>query len=90
MPRRLRVTVTGRVQGVFYRNAAAREAERLGLSGWVRNSGDGGVELEVEGRSAAVDEFVEWARLGPPRARVDRLRSLPLDPIGQVGFDVRA
>lgn len=74
---------------MFFRNAAWREAERLGVSGWVRNRGDGAVEMEVEGPLAAVDDFVQWARLGPPRARVERLRSRPVDPTGQVGFEVR-
>jgi acylphosphatase len=70
MARRIRAIVTGRVQGVSYRASAAREAQRLGLVGWVRNTADGAVELEAEGPSASVDTFVAWCHRGPAAARV--------------------
>ncbi|WP_332671563.1 acylphosphatase [Aromatoleum sp.] len=69
----LRLAVYGRVQGVSYRAGARREALRLGLKGWVRNRHDGSVEALVSGPRSRVDAFVDWARNGPPGARVDRL-----------------
>jgi acylphosphatase len=69
MARRLRIT--GLVQGVGYRAAFLREAERLGLSGWVRNRLDGSVEALVAGDAAALDAIAAWARRGPAMARVD-------------------
>jgi acylphosphatase len=62
--------ISGRVQGVGFRYAVAKEAQRLGVTGWVRNRGDGTVEAVVDGPTDAVDAFVAWARRGPPAARV--------------------
>jgi acylphosphatase len=70
-------TVTGRVQGVSFRYATLREAARLGVSGWVRNTAGGSVELEVQGRAPAVDALLRWAETGPVGARVDRVAVTP-------------
>lgn len=67
------LVVSGRVQGVFFRQSTADTARRLGLRGWVRNLPDGRVEAEAEGDRAAVEALVEWCRHGPPAARVDDL-----------------
>lgn len=67
---RVRLVVTGRVQGVWYRESCRRVADRLGLGGWVRNTADGRVEIEAEGQRRAVEALVEWARRGPDRAEV--------------------
>lgn len=67
---RLRLRITGRVQGVWYRGATEREATRLGVHGWVRNRPDGSVEALVEGAPAAVRALIAWCRTGPPGARV--------------------
>jgi acylphosphatase len=67
---RVRAVVSGRVQGVSYRVAAADEADRLGVVGWIRNLPDGRVELLASGHRRAVDAFVEWARTGPRWAAV--------------------
>lgn len=61
----------GRVQGVGYRAWCAREAEMLGLRGWVRNRRNGAVEAVLAGPAASVDAMVEACRRGPPGARVD-------------------
>ena len=63
--------IKGRVQGVGYRAGLAQKANELGLHGWVRNLRDGSVEACVQGPQAAVDSLVDWARRGPPFARVE-------------------
>lgn len=63
--------VRGRVQGVFFRASAQREARRLGLTGWVKNRADSAVELLLEGEEEAIKELVGWAYKGPGAARVD-------------------
>lgn len=68
---RVHVLVTGKVQGVWFRESTRQEAERLGVSGWVRNLPDGRVEAVFTGPPQAVDELVAWCRKGPPNARVD-------------------
>ena len=68
---RAHVRVTGRVQGVFFRDSTRHNAERLGLSGWVRNSPDGAVEAVFEGPSEGVREMVRWCEQGPPGASVE-------------------
>jgi acylphosphatase len=73
----LHLNIQGRVQGVGYRYAAAAEAERLGLQGWVRNRRDGSVEAVVCGTAEACHAFAAWASRGPPAARVDRVQSRP-------------
>ncbi len=79
--------IHGRVQGVSYRASAQIEAQRLGLSGWVRNRSDGSVEALVAGRQDAIDRFIDWARRGPPAARVDRIdaRAAEAPPHGPFG-----
>ena len=63
--------VSGRVQGVGFRMSAVAAAGRLGVTGWVRNNADGTVEILVEGRPAAIRQFLAWCHDGPPAARVD-------------------
>ncbi len=65
-----RLVITGAVQRVGYRQWMCREAERLGLTGWVRNLRDGSVESVVDGTPEAVAEIVRQAHAGPPAARV--------------------
>jgi acylphosphatase len=73
MMKTLHLQIEGRVQGVWFRESMRREAERLGVAGWVRNRPDGSVEAVAQGAPDAVDALVEWARVGPPQARVERI-----------------
>jgi len=65
--------VTGRVQGVFFRESSVREARSLGLKGWVRNLRDGRVELYAMGEDVALEQMRAWLEQGPPLAEVDLL-----------------
>ncbi len=90
MPIRKAATVTGRVQGVSFRYHTVREADRLGVTGWVCNRADGSVELEAQGSTEAVGALLRWAQTGPVGARVDRMVTAPR-PLteGEVDFVVR-
>ncbi len=68
-----RLVASGRVQGVWFREAMRQEAQRLGVTGWVRNRLDGTVEALVQGAPEAVEAIVGWARCGPEAARVERV-----------------
>ena len=83
---RKRVIVSGRVQGVFFRDSARRAAEREGISGSARNLDDGRVELVLEGDDDAVERIVRWAREGPDSADVDDVEVTDEDPTGASGF----
>ena len=65
--------VRGRVQGVYFRASAQREARRLGLTGWVKNRVDGAVEVLAEGEEEEIKELIGWANRGPGSARVDNV-----------------
>jgi acylphosphatase len=83
------VVVCGRVQGVFFRDSARREAQRLGVTGWVRNRSDGRVEARLEGPPDAVAQLVLWWRRGPPHATVHELLVTEAEPAGFDGFTIR-
>jgi acylphosphatase len=85
---RRRVTAHGRVQGVFFRDSTRQEAERRGVAGSVRNTGEGTVEAVFEGDEAAVDALVEFCRSGPGSADVERADVEEEEPEGLEGFEV--
>ena len=70
MADRLHLVIRGRVQGVGFRYAAYRQAQSLGLTGWVRNRADGSVEAELDGMRPSLETFRAWCDEGPPYARV--------------------
>ncbi|MBT8767606.1 acylphosphatase [Metapseudomonas boanensis] len=81
--------VSGKVQGVYYRQSAQEQADRLELDGWVRNLADGRVEVLIEGEELAVRELANWLEQGPAGADVSavELQQQPLQ--GITGFIVR-
>ena len=70
---RRRLVIHGRVQGVGFRASLAWEAQKEGITGWVRNRRDGTVEAMIQGSDEAVAAMIAWTRRGPPGARVDRV-----------------
>ena len=84
-----RLTIAGRVQGVGFRYSMERKARGLGVTGWVRNLHDGGVEALVQGTPGAVAAITEWARHGPPGALVTDLKESEAGG-DYTSFDTRA
>jgi len=72
---RVHLFVSGRVQGVFYRDGMRRKAMEHKVFGWVRNLYDGRVEAVLEGDPLQIDKIIEWCKRGPPYARVDKVES---------------
>jgi acylphosphatase len=85
---RRRVVVSGLVQGVWFRESTRRLAERHGVAGWIRNERDGTVQAVFEGAPEAVARLVDFCRLGPPGAEVDRVEVTDEEPAGIEAFDV--
>lgn len=83
------IRVNGKVQGVFYRASTADKAKSLGLNGFVLNEPTGSVYIEVEGEESAVNDLIEWAKVGPPRAIVDGLEIEAAPVQGFVDFVIR-
>jgi acylphosphatase len=86
----VRLLISGRVQGVFFRDSTRRAAVAAGVRGWVRNLPDGRVEAVLQGDRAAVGAVIDWSRQGPPAAHVTGVESTWLDDAGQYrGFEIR-
>ncbi|MCW3063078.1 MAG: acylphosphatase [Solirubrobacterales bacterium] len=83
------VTISGRVQGVFFRDSLRRQAQARGVAGWARNTADGTVEAMLEGEPADVERVIDWCRSGPSRAEVDEVRVRERAPEGLNGFEIR-
>jgi acylphosphatase len=86
--RRVRVLVSGDVQGVGYRWSARAEAVGRGLAGWVRNRPDGRVEAVFEGAPEAVEAILAWCRAGPPWASVAEIEIVEEEPTGETVFRI--
>jgi acylphosphatase len=82
----LRASITGRVQGVWYRAWTIEQATARGLTGWVRNRRDGSVEALFSGPAAMVDDMVAACRNGPKMARVERVETFDAEAPTQPGF----
>jgi acylphosphatase len=89
MTKSLRVVVSGRVQGVWFRAWTEQQAKALGLDGWVRNRRDGSVEAVISGDAAAVEAMVKALAKGPELARVDKVEKHAHVEAVKPGFVVR-
>lgn len=83
-----RCTVSGHVQGVFYRASARHEAEQRGISGYAKNLSNGSVEVLACGEKSALDEFCLWLSKGPVQAQVVNVSCESVDVEAPVGFSV--
>jgi len=86
---KVRVLISGRVQGVFFRAHAKEKASELGLSGWVRNLDDGRIEAVFKGAKEKVEEMVRWCKKGPATAKVESIKRLKAKEKGIEGFEIR-
>lgn len=86
----IHLRITGQVQGVGYRASFAQQAKALALAGWVRNRSDGSVEALISGTANALEAMMQWARIGPPGARVDAISSSEVNELnsGISRFDI--
>jgi acylphosphatase len=85
----LNLHITGKVQGVFYRDTTKRKAHEFGVHGFVRNQPDGSVYAEVEGTQEALDTLVAWCHEGPDMAAVAGVVVTKGDVVGFEGFEIR-
>jgi acylphosphatase len=83
------VSVTGRVQGVFFRAWMRDQAVALGVTGWVRNCPDGRVDSHIEGDETAVGQLIERLHEGPPSARVEEVHVWEVETFDFDDFEVR-
>ncbi|KEO72030.1 acylphosphatase [Anditalea andensis] len=84
-----RITIIGKVQGVFFRKSTKAKAEELDISGWVRNERDGSVFAEIEGNRHAVKAMEAWLSQGPPKALVENLLIEAGEEQGYTGFEIK-
>jgi len=71
--------VSGQVQGVFYRATAKEVADRIAITGWVKNTDEGNVEIMASGTEQQLKEFIEWCKQGPKKAVVENVKILNTD-----------
>lgn len=86
---RAHVSVSGNVQGVYFRATTRDRARKVGVDGWVRNLGDGRVEAVFEGPEEDATELVDFCHEGSDAARVDDVEVTYKDPQGEDGFRIR-
>ncbi len=79
--KQVELKISGLVQGVFFRMHTQKKAKTLGLTGTVKNTDDGKVEIVAQGQEAALMQLISWCQKGPPSARVDNMESNWSEPI---------
>lgn len=91
MKKCVKIFVSGRVQGVFFRAGAAQAAHRFKIAGYARNLSDGRVEVVAAGEASSVEKLIEWCRKGPPRACVESVEVEWTEEIADryQSFDIR-
>jgi len=86
--KRILMRISGKVQGVFFRASTKNEADRLGITGIVRNEPDGSVFIDAEGPEENLSNFTDWCRQGPPHARVLSFVTEMTTPKGYAEFKI--
>lgn len=85
----LRIIVTGKVQGVFFRASAQSAADQLTIKGFAQNLPDGNVHIEAEGDEENLRQFVDWCKHGPPRAQVTHVDIEEIEIKNYQKFEIR-
>ena len=80
--------ISGKVQGVFFRATAKDVADEIGITGWVKNTEEGDVEIKATGNHGQLERFIEWCKLGPKRAIVTSVAITNIDEEHFKKFDV--
>lgn len=83
------IIVTGKVQGVFYRQSTKEKAAALGITGIVKNQPDGSVFIQATGDAGQLNQLIAWCRQGPPRAEVTGVQVETIEPRAFIGFTVQ-
>lgn len=87
---RLHAQISGRVQGVYFRDTTQRQAANLGLTGWVKNKADGSVEVLAEGPKPQLETLLQFLQVGPAHARVEKVAANWLAATGEfASFEVQ-
>jgi len=86
--RHIKITVSGKVQGVFYRSAAKEMADAWDVYGFVRNEKNGDVYIEAEAAEENLYKFIKWCNQGPVRAKVEKIDAKPGDIVGYTQFEI--
>ncbi|MBI1226327.1 MAG: acylphosphatase [Bacteroidetes bacterium] len=89
MHKHFNITISGKVQGVWYRASAQQAAQRFGLVGFVKNLPNGNVYCEAEGQESALQDFVKWCYCGPELAKVAEVKITEAPVQGFIGFEIR-
>lgn len=87
--KRLKIKISGRVQGVAFRHYAQTRANQTGIKGYVKNMPDGTVEIEAEGEEKALDEFLSWCHRGPDAAKVENVNIQEIPVKDDKSFKIR-
>ena len=86
----IKLVITGRVQGVFFRAETKKTADRLGINGYVKNLSDGSVEAVIKGDQESVSQMTEWCRKGPTISKVQSVKTKEISSVSNFNtFDVR-
>jgi acylphosphatase len=89
MQQTISITVSGQVQGVFYRQSACSKAMEFGITGFVQNLADGSVRIVASGTEEKLKELIAWCRQGPPKAQVSTVQVQPAPARDFEGFHIR-
>jgi acylphosphatase len=89
MRKHFNITVAGRVQGVFFRASTKTSADHLNIRGFVKNQPDGTVYIEAEGDEKDLEQFIDWCKLGPKAAKVEKLEVKESELKGFAKFDIQ-
>ena len=84
----INLLIKGNVQGVFYRATAKQIANELGVTGWIKNTNEGSVEVTVSGNEQQLEKFVNWCKKGPDKAAVKEVVVTQKDETSFKGFSI--